>query len=258
MTQSEIMSELLEVSENSYFRWKKKDHIKLVNLIERYFEKDDIEEFLETEKIKSFEKNKGYKFISYHYLNTFRTYLEELIKPKTLIDDKHPLVIFFLFLDYMKLDSKINRDIFDYEYIKLIEKMYTVFIINENSPENIKKLLNIDSLILSQITYNNISVEELLNNSKLTIYYLFSNMLLSLRDNNLSKYMTENLSAFKDIKTEDEKRISNQNLDFFIESFNEAYLNMSEFKRKYNDKNLEKEKLAIVNMIIKEVGLLKV
>ena len=45
MTQSEIMAKLLEISENSYYRWKKKDHIKLIKLLERYFTIYEIEEF---------------------------------------------------------------------------------------------------------------------------------------------------------------------------------------------------------------------
>lgn len=54
-THSLVMSELLEISENSYFRWKKKDHTILINLLEKYFIKEELQEFLETGKIKRFE-----------------------------------------------------------------------------------------------------------------------------------------------------------------------------------------------------------
>jgi hypothetical protein len=46
------MSKLLNISENGYFRWKKKDHVQLINLIETYHTKEELQEFLETGKIK--------------------------------------------------------------------------------------------------------------------------------------------------------------------------------------------------------------
>lgn len=54
-THSITMSKILEISENSYFRWKKKDHVVLVNLLEKYFTKEDLKEFLESGKIKKME-----------------------------------------------------------------------------------------------------------------------------------------------------------------------------------------------------------
>jgi len=45
------MSDLLEVSENSYFRWKAKDHTALINLIEKHFNDEEIVEFLNNGKI---------------------------------------------------------------------------------------------------------------------------------------------------------------------------------------------------------------
>jgi hypothetical protein len=51
-----IMSKLLEISENSYFRWKKKDHVSLICLLEKYHTKEEIKEFLETGKISKMER----------------------------------------------------------------------------------------------------------------------------------------------------------------------------------------------------------
>ncbi|WP_152059383.1 hypothetical protein, partial [Aliarcobacter butzleri] len=56
MTRAEIYSKILEVSEKSYYRWKSKDHPVLINLIEKYFSDDDLEEFFSTGKIKKFEE----------------------------------------------------------------------------------------------------------------------------------------------------------------------------------------------------------
>lgn len=52
---AEIFSQLFEISTKSFYRWKSKDHILLIDLIEKYFEDDDIAEFLKTGKISRFE-----------------------------------------------------------------------------------------------------------------------------------------------------------------------------------------------------------
>ncbi len=53
---AEIYSKILEVSENSYYRWKSKDHTVLMNLLEKYFSENDLQEFLETGKIQKQER----------------------------------------------------------------------------------------------------------------------------------------------------------------------------------------------------------
>ncbi|MGJ0312527.1 hypothetical protein [Aliarcobacter cryaerophilus] len=53
-------SKLLEVSEKSFYRWKSKDHKILINLIDKYFNEDDIKEFIENGKINRLE-NDDYK-----------------------------------------------------------------------------------------------------------------------------------------------------------------------------------------------------
>lgn len=266
----ELYIEFFQISVNTFYLWKKQKR-PVIDFFLKYSNDKDIKEFLETKKIKSLEKNKQYKFISLHYLNIFRTNLEEFANPKIQIDDKHPLFIFFHFLNYIELDSKKNI-LSEEDYANFIEKIYTKFIIEEiyinfiketennkvlEEIENYKKLLIIDKVILSQISNHNISIEELIDNSKLKIYYLFYNIFVSFKENNLFKYMTKNNLTFKDITIDNSENIKNENKDFFIESFNEAYLNMNEFKKKYNDKNLEQEKLDIVNMIIKELELFK-
>ena len=52
----EALSQLLEISEKSYYVWKKKSHTKLIKLLEYCFSEDEIFEFLETGKISRCEK----------------------------------------------------------------------------------------------------------------------------------------------------------------------------------------------------------
>jgi hypothetical protein len=56
-----VMSELLEISENSYFRWKKKDHKLLIDLLESCFSIEELNEYLETNRIQELEEFKDFK-----------------------------------------------------------------------------------------------------------------------------------------------------------------------------------------------------
>ncbi|WP_130234072.1 hypothetical protein [Malaciobacter pacificus] len=251
----QVACELLDISTRSYSNFSKQNR-PIIKLLEKYFLKDELEEFLKTGKIKSQEKNAGYKFISFHYLNIFRMYLEEFIKPGIPIDCNHPLFIFFKSIDFISLDSK-HKYFSDEEYVSFIEKIYADFIVVQNiEPLYIKKLLNVDVMILSQLFNSNISIEELLKDSKLKVYYIFYKTLVSFKEYNLSNYIVENNLTLKDIKIDETINIENQNIDFFIMSFNEAYLNINEFKNKYTDKDLDKNRLEIVNMIISSLDKL--
>jgi len=69
------MSKLLEISEKSYYVWKKKTHTKLINLLESMYSKSDIEEYLKYGKISKFEILKGeevvFKYSRDKYLSIF-------------------------------------------------------------------------------------------------------------------------------------------------------------------------------------------
>jgi len=86
MTQSEVMATLLEISENSYYRWKKKDHVRLVNLIEKYFTIKDLEEFLETEKISRLENNRDQELLNNEASKIYNHFISVLyLKDKSLL-----------------------------------------------------------------------------------------------------------------------------------------------------------------------------
>lgn len=75
-TLSTVMSKLLDISENGYYRWKSKDHTKLINLIETYHSKEDLEEFLETGKI---QKQEMIKDLSLNDLKNMKEFKNQLI-----------------------------------------------------------------------------------------------------------------------------------------------------------------------------------
>ncbi len=76
----EALSQLLEISEKSYYVWKKKSHTKLIKLLEYCFTEDEIFEFLETGKISRCEKHDT---TSYNELETYLTdHAYYSLKPK--------------------------------------------------------------------------------------------------------------------------------------------------------------------------------
>jgi hypothetical protein len=86
MTQSEVMSNLLEISENSYYRWKKKDHIKLITLIEKYFTTKDLQEFIEIGKIMRIEDNKDQELLNNEASKIYNHFISSLYqKDKSLL-----------------------------------------------------------------------------------------------------------------------------------------------------------------------------
>lgn len=93
-TLTQSLAELLEISEKSVYRWKTKDHIKLMSLLDKYFTKEDIEEWIEYGTIEKLEfansqdygsrvaefvklLNKLQNFLYHDYINVTHTnYLE--------------------------------------------------------------------------------------------------------------------------------------------------------------------------------------
>ena len=117
MTQSEVMSNLLEISENSYYRWKKKDHIKLITLIEKYFTTKDLEEFIQSSKINKFE---NINYIQEYFIETKKDRYIQNFKANNsslmlIIGNEYIADFYFDFLTNLK--SKKNFfSTTDYEY----------------------------------------------------------------------------------------------------------------------------------------------
>ncbi|WP_323590835.1 hypothetical protein [Aliarcobacter butzleri] len=127
MTKSEIYSKILDISEKSYYRWKAKDHKTLVSLIEKYFTDKELEEFLNTGRIKRFEAKQNnnyllnksiklYKIINYKLTpKAKKIFFEELKNLKSYKIEDISNIIFYL-IKNEDFDSKNN-------YIKGISEM---------------------------------------------------------------------------------------------------------------------------------------
>lgn len=94
LSTAHIYSKVLEVSEKSYYRWKSKDHTLLVNLLEQYFTKDELVEYLNNGKIEKLELVKTLDINSLNFkLSTSSTYdrdqrIQEIIQLFKLISHK--------------------------------------------------------------------------------------------------------------------------------------------------------------------------
>jgi hypothetical protein len=55
MTEEQIMVDLFDFSAPTYYKWKKHEKRKIFGLLETYFTKADLEEFLSTGKISKYE-----------------------------------------------------------------------------------------------------------------------------------------------------------------------------------------------------------
>lgn len=78
MTFKKVMATLFATAEGTFYKWKKQQR-PIVLLIEKYFTKEDIEEFLETGKITKLENIAPYDYLSEKHLIDLSFYI---LKPK--------------------------------------------------------------------------------------------------------------------------------------------------------------------------------
>jgi len=95
------VSKLFGIARRTYFNWKKDDEKnKAINLIEKYFTKEDLEEFINTNKISKFEILNNYENTLNIELNKF--YREKLDKETT--ESRVNKRLFFDFINKFKDD----------------------------------------------------------------------------------------------------------------------------------------------------------
>lgn len=130
MTFKETMANLFSASEGAYYKWKRENR-PIIQLIDRYFSKDDIQEFLETGKIRKLEVIKGFEINELEKLLFTRDNQEE-----QLVD----------FVSHNINLEKINRfaSLKDFFAVDIKGFLYFFQKINEENPdlkiENAKKI----------------------------------------------------------------------------------------------------------------------
>lgn len=110
MNKAEIYSKILEVSEKSYYRWKSKDHPILINLIEKYFSDDDLEEFLKTKRIKRFEEISDLELLNRTIIEIYNNFISKLYGQGNTLK-------LFLSIIYKSIENKLDINL---SFIELI------------------------------------------------------------------------------------------------------------------------------------------
>lgn len=92
---------LCEIGQKSYYVWKNKNHIKLIKLLEKYFTKEDLVEFLQTGKIQKFEKLEFSQNLLSHYRDSYFSYIHSKMRHINSLHD-YILRYYFQYLYYLK------------------------------------------------------------------------------------------------------------------------------------------------------------
>lgn len=257
MTKAEIYSKILEISEKSYYRWKSKDHPILINLIERYFSDDELEEFFRTTKIKKFEK---FNFIQKNIMDkNQKLYLKSFNENLYFQSLQHSHSIFIDFYFYFLVDLKklsLKGSIYDNDFNQLLFSSMNSFLLKKYN----KKLLDSSKIKKEAIESLNIENETNLKNiqkhtscfknwdSDMLFYldYILSNNLQSFLDSGNEEliYHSIGFNIFYYVETNslDESTLENifhDIISYFIKnkknksiSINELYLHIDEFLKK--------------------------
>ena len=101
MTFKQTMAKIFDTAEGTYYKWKKENR-PIINLLDKYFSVNELNEFLNEKKISRFELHKrqklNRKYVSYKYINLFLIEISLF----TSIDDQDFLDFYINVLVYSK------------------------------------------------------------------------------------------------------------------------------------------------------------
>lgn len=168
LKKSLVYSQLLEVSEQSYYRWKNKHHPKLITFLETCFSNEDIDRYNETGTIPFYiaKKDDFYHIEHQRYVKLFLAYEENLYPFYLLIND---------FFDKCK-ESKLNSSFFEFrKYLFQCLKVNIISIDDLNSFFEIQeKIIEVWDFIKDNIILNWNILEQKINeheNKWIIIYH---------------------------------------------------------------------------------------
>ncbi len=107
MSKAKLISEILEVSERTIFRWKKENKL-VTDLLDKYFTDDDLNEFIKTRKINRFELCNDFSYIISEKINRYEM--------KFIFSISHYGIHFIEMLNNLfdgKLHKQINNNIYN-------------------------------------------------------------------------------------------------------------------------------------------------
>lgn len=150
MSTRDIFIRLFDFSINTYYLWKKQNR-PIINLLEKYFKKEELEEFLETGKIEKFEKSKNSEFLQHIVLHDF-FYLQNTNNPK----NRNFVSIFEKFKKYIdnlsvkEINEKQKNKPFLKNKAEFLKFLITKDTVNVNRINHKNKILYYDKAIFMQ------------------------------------------------------------------------------------------------------------
>lgn len=107
MNQNELMSKLFGFSAPTYFRWKKEER-PIIQLLEKYFDKTDLEEFILRKKISRLDNINSSDTILFSYTTAYHQFFTKIYNNS-------------LFEDYVK-DTNTYKSTLVYNYFKFLQE----------------------------------------------------------------------------------------------------------------------------------------
>ncbi|WP_415396291.1 hypothetical protein [Sulfurimonas sp. CS5] len=154
-------------SPTTFYSWKKDPKRLAIKLLEKYFTKEDLEEFLETGKINKME--------NIQHLGSFISYIVDInntIVDKTTVDNKDELSLFLIKTIVEFKDSSFFSNYPDDVFDEFID-----FVLNNTKEQNKKVLLQIPHKINKDTFYMYVQNIELLDDYKYNEPYVYSNFI---------------------------------------------------------------------------------
>ncbi len=157
MTKEKIMLELFEFSAPTYYKWKKQDKRKILDLLEYAFSDDDLIEFLKTKKITKIEESvngqylldlslKFYKFLR-HITNYKVAKIVLTLLENSYLENNEKVII-----------EKIAENIYDEEEFYTSMKLAILNLVQKQEP-----------LVLEYLCKNRIKIENEFNKKSSTL-----------------------------------------------------------------------------------------
>nr|WP_321268456.1 hypothetical protein [uncultured Sulfurimonas sp.] len=164
-----LMSKLFGFSTQTYFNWKKEEEKRpIITLINRYFDKKELIEFLESGKIQKME--------NIQHLGSFISYIVDInntiVDKATTVENKSELSLFLI-----KTIVEFKDSIFFSNYPDDIFDDFIDFVLNNIEEQNKKVLLQITNKINKDTFYMYVQNIELLSDYKHNEPYVYSNFI---------------------------------------------------------------------------------
>jgi len=143
MTYEQLMVELFQFSSPTYYKWKKHEKRKIFDLLEYAFEKTDLEEYIQTNKISKFKMIEEFKLILQGSKVDYLDFVVKQLKHSSEFDFFTDFYYRFLsYIDYIK-DNSTNSDV-EFQKVFQLRDALPSFMINtkfETQSEHEKYML---------------------------------------------------------------------------------------------------------------------